>query len=51
MPVPAAILVLMSASFVTFAAATVLLAARAARNDHPICRRCGFDLFGKPDSS
>src|SRR4051794_15986477 len=51
MPLPAAILVFSSASFVAFAAA-LCYALRGRRvDDHPICRRCGFDLFGKPADS
>src|SRR3569833_487778 len=36
-----------------FAAAAVLAYAMRRRriDDHPICRRCGFDLFGKPETS
>src|SRR5215211_7772077 len=30
----------------------LLLGLRGRRvGDHPFCRRCGFDLFGKPDDS
>jgi cytochrome c-type biogenesis protein CcmH/NrfF len=33
----------------------VLLVVRGMRgravDDHPICRRCGFDLFGRPEGS
>ena len=42
------------ASLALLAASTllVLIALRGRRvNDHPICRRCGFDLFGKPPES
>jgi ribosomal protein L37E len=42
------------ASLATFAVSTVLvlIALRGRRvNDHPLCRRCGFDLFGKPPES
>jgi hypothetical protein len=38
----------------TVVVATVLLALalRGRRaSDHPVCRRCGFDLFGKPETS
>src|SRR5688572_31136080 len=37
------------------AVASLALLAYALRgrrvDDHPICRRCGFDLWGKPESS
>jgi hypothetical protein len=37
------------------AAASIVALAFALRgrrvDDHPVCRKCGFDLFGKPDSS
>jgi hypothetical protein len=51
MPLPAAILVLTSASLVTFAAAMLYALRGRQVNDHPICRKCGFDLFGRPAGS
>ena len=34
------------------ATALLLMGLRGRRADeHPVCRRCGFDLFGKPDST
>src|SRR4051794_21261686 len=51
MPLPAATLALASASIVVFAVA-LHYALRGKRvNDHPICRRCGFDVFGRPGGS
>src|SRR3982751_3540492 len=51
MPLPAALIALTSASIVVFLAA-LLYALRGRRvDDHPICRRCGFDVFGRPEGS
>lgn len=51
MPVPVAVLAFTSAAFIAFAAA-LLYALRGRRvDDHPICRKCGFDLFGRPDGA
>ena len=41
-----------SLSLVVVSTLLVLFGLRCRRvNDHPICRRCGFDLFGKPAES
>jgi hypothetical protein len=51
MPVPVAVVALASTAFITFAAA-LLYALRGRRvDDHPICRRCGFDVSGRPAES
>src|SRR4051794_4758223 len=51
MPLPILIPALAFASLLVFAA-SLAYALRGRRvDDHPICRGCGFDLFGKPDGS
>src|SRR3954449_10067266 len=41
-----------SLTTLVMSALLVLIGLRGRRvNDHPICRRCGFDLFGKPAES
>src|SRR3954452_1890745 len=43
---------IVSMALLAASALLVLIALRGQRvNDHPICRRCGFDLFGKPAES
>jgi hypothetical protein len=43
------VLVVLPATSVLFSAGLLAYALRGRRvNDHPICRKCGFDLFGKP---
>jgi hypothetical protein len=41
---------LVAAPAAAFAAAALLVFALRGRrvDDHPLCRKCGFDLFGKP---
>src|SRR4051812_5753200 len=48
--VPAFVLVPLAVT--AAAAGLVVVAVRGRRvDDHPLCRRCGFDLFGKPADS
>src|SRR4051812_27458501 len=48
---PTAVL-LFAATVATLGAGLFFFGWRGRRvGDHPFCRRCGFDLFGKPDDS
>lgn len=41
-----------AAAVLVLAVALLAIALRGRRvSDHPVCRRCGFDLFGKPETS
>src|SRR5438067_13324862 len=53
MPLAPTILPLLApAAAVLVAAGLLVYALRGRRiDDHPVCRKCGFDLFGKPEGS
>jgi ribosomal protein L37E len=48
----ASLLLSLSAAAFVISAAALGYALRGRRvDDHPVCRRCGFDLYGKPDGA